>query len=105
MEGRGSQEQHERNELAKLTQMKSKVNRLRRSPKAAAPLNPGQIRNTGNKSPQNRHKRASGFSVVSASVMTSLKAPTYCLNVVLLLCKVLSSVNTMCLHLRKLRAF
>ncbi|XP_016417386.1 ewing's tumor-associated antigen 1-like isoform X1 [Sinocyclocheilus rhinocerous] len=45
MEGRGSQEQHERNEIAKLTQMKSKVNRLRRSPKAAT-LNPGQIRNT-----------------------------------------------------------
>ncbi len=53
MEGRGSQVQHERNEVAKLTQMKSKVNRLRRSPKAA-PLNPGQIRNTGNKSPQNQ---------------------------------------------------
>lgn len=36
MESRGSQEQ---NEIAKLTQMKSKVNRLKRSPKAAAPLN------------------------------------------------------------------
>ncbi|XP_056321862.1 ewing's tumor-associated antigen 1 isoform X2 [Danio aesculapii] len=36
MEARGSQEQ---NEIAKLTQMKSKVNRLKRSPKAAAPLN------------------------------------------------------------------
>ncbi|XP_050994159.1 ewing's tumor-associated antigen 1 isoform X1 [Labeo rohita] len=42
MEGKGSQE---RNEIAKLTQMKSKVNRLRRSPKAATP-NPGQMRNT-----------------------------------------------------------
>ncbi|XP_073699336.1 ewing's tumor-associated antigen 1 [Garra rufa] len=42
MEGKGSQE---RNEIAKLTQMKSKVNRLRRSPKAAT-LNPGQMRNT-----------------------------------------------------------
>ncbi|XP_016429871.1 ewing's tumor-associated antigen 1 homolog [Sinocyclocheilus rhinocerous] len=45
MEGRGSEEQHERNEIAKRTQMKSKVNRLRRSPKAAS-LNPGQTRNT-----------------------------------------------------------
>ncbi|XP_067297010.1 ewing's tumor-associated antigen 1 [Pseudorasbora parva] len=46
MEGRGSQEPRERAaEIAKLTQMKSKVNRLKRSPKAAT-LNPGQIRNT-----------------------------------------------------------
>lgn len=45
MEGRGSQERCERAEVAKLTQMKSKVNRLKRSPKAAT-LNPGQIRNT-----------------------------------------------------------
>ncbi|KAK9981456.1 hypothetical protein ABG768_000987 [Culter alburnus] len=44
MEGRGSQEL-EQTEIAKLTQMKSKVNRLRRSPRAAT-LNPGQIRNT-----------------------------------------------------------
>ncbi|XP_058639367.1 ewing's tumor-associated antigen 1 isoform X2 [Onychostoma macrolepis] len=50
MEGRGSQEQRERNEIAKPTQMKSKVNRLRRSPKAAT-LNPGQIRNTEFKTP------------------------------------------------------
>ncbi|KAL1281830.1 hypothetical protein QQF64_000633 [Cirrhinus molitorella] len=42
MEGKGSQE---RNEIAKLTQMKSKVNRLKRSPKAVT-LNPGQMRNT-----------------------------------------------------------
>ncbi|XP_043094564.1 ewing's tumor-associated antigen 1 isoform X2 [Puntigrus tetrazona] len=41
MEGRGRQGQVERNEIDKLTQMKSKVNRLRRSPKAA-PLTPGQ---------------------------------------------------------------
>ncbi|XP_016335964.1 ewing's tumor-associated antigen 1 homolog [Sinocyclocheilus anshuiensis] len=45
MDGKGSEEQHERNEIAKRTQMKSKVNRLRRSPKAAS-LNPGQTRNT-----------------------------------------------------------
>uniref|UniRef100_A0A8C1GKF4 ETAA1 activator of ATR kinase n=1 Tax=Cyprinus carpio TaxID=7962 RepID=A0A8C1GKF4_CYPCA len=45
MEGRGSQEHRERNEIAKLTQMKSKVNRLRRSPKAAT-LNPEQMRDT-----------------------------------------------------------
>ncbi|XP_052401879.1 ewing's tumor-associated antigen 1 [Carassius gibelio] len=50
MEGRGSQEQHERNEVAKLTQMKSKVNRLRRSPRAAT-LNPAQIRDTEFKTP------------------------------------------------------
>ncbi|KAK7165805.1 hypothetical protein R3I93_005780 [Phoxinus phoxinus] len=46
MEGRRSQDsQCERTDIAKLTQMKSKVNRLKRSPKAAT-LNPGQIRNT-----------------------------------------------------------
>ncbi|KAG1956131.1 ewing's tumor-associated antigen 1 [Pimephales promelas] len=46
MEGRRSQDsQSERTDIAKLTQMKSKVNRLKRSPKAAT-LNPGQIRNT-----------------------------------------------------------
>ncbi|KTF93944.1 hypothetical protein cypCar_00041105 [Cyprinus carpio] len=45
MDGKGSEEQHERNEIAELTQMKSKVNRLRRSPKAAS-LNPEQIRST-----------------------------------------------------------
>lgn len=39
MDGRGSQE---RNEIAKLTQMKSKVNRLRRSPKPAT-QNPARI--------------------------------------------------------------
>uniref|UniRef100_A0A8C1V9B1 ETAA1 activator of ATR kinase n=1 Tax=Cyprinus carpio TaxID=7962 RepID=A0A8C1V9B1_CYPCA len=38
MDGKGSEEQHERNEIAELTQIKSKVNRLS--------LNPEQIRNT-----------------------------------------------------------
>ncbi|XP_051994067.1 ewing's tumor-associated antigen 1 homolog [Xyrauchen texanus] len=57
MNGRSCLEQRDRNEVAKLTQMKSKVNRLRRSPKAAT-LNPAQICHTGEFKTPTRPPRA-----------------------------------------------
>ncbi|XP_051560697.1 ewing's tumor-associated antigen 1 isoform X2 [Myxocyprinus asiaticus] len=57
MNGRSCLEQRDRNEIAKLTQMKSKVNRLRRSPKAATP-NPAQICHTAEFKTPTRPPRA-----------------------------------------------
>ncbi|TRY83037.1 hypothetical protein DNTS_004454 [Danionella cerebrum] len=50
MEVKFSEETSDRDEIAKLTQMKSKVNRLRRSPKATI-INPGQILKSEFKTP------------------------------------------------------
>lgn len=83
MEGRRSQDsdsQCERTDIAKLTQMKSKVNRLKRSPKAAT-LNPGQIRNTGTKRPE-KHSLFC-FSVLYVASNSCVKAPAFSINVIL----------------------
>lgn len=72
MEGRGSQEQCERADIAKLTQMKSKVNRLKRSPKATT-LNPGQTRNAGTKPPEKQTLYS--FTIVAFSVSVLLFIP------------------------------
>lgn len=81
MEGRRSQDsQCERTDIAKLTQMKSKVNRLKRSPKAAT-LNPGQIRNTGTKPPEQHSLFC--FSVLYVASNSCVKAPAFSMNVIL----------------------